>query len=266
MAVSPRRSLRVCLALAALVTALHVGAQVPAPAASGAAAPFRLGMDSELETLSGRWIRKIYEEAFRRLNVPLELQVTPSQRLSVLTDEGTLDGDVLRVYGYAHAHPNQVRVEESVFDVVFSLYTADPALQLARLEDLAGKPLLGEFRRGVAICERTLRQWLPDAQVSDVAQVDQALRKLRAQRTDIFCDNNISVATTLVRPEFAGAPALRRLLDIDKPLPLYPYLHRKHAALAPRLAATIAKMKAEGLIQRYWLEAQRDVGAPGRAP
>jgi polar amino acid transport system substrate-binding protein len=43
-------------------------------------------------------------------------------------------------------------------------------------------------------------------------------------------------------------------------VPTYPYLHRKHADLAPRLAAVLKQMKSEGLIKAYRLQVERDLG------
>jgi hypothetical protein len=36
---------------------------------------------------------------------------------------------------------------------------------------------------------------------------------------------------------------------------LYPYLHKKHVALAPSLAAVLKQMKADGSFERYREEA-----------
>jgi hypothetical protein len=55
-----------------------------------------------------------------------------------------------------------------------------------------------------------------------------------------------------------GAGKVRKLFEFAA-LPTYPYLARKHAELAPRLAATLKKMKGEGLLDRYHVEAMRGV-------
>jgi polar amino acid transport system substrate-binding protein len=220
---------------------------------------FTMGTDTEPDSFSGRWIRLIYEEAFRRMKVPLQIVVLPSPRVSARTDDGTLDGDVLRVHGYALAHPEQLRVEEPVFDVVFSLYSARPGPQVARLEELASSGWRGEYRRGVEICAATLKRWMPHQDVSEIASVEQALRKLMAGRTDLYCENDLAMVTALAGAEFRHVTPPRRVLDIQAPLPLYPYLHRKNAHLAERLAASLRQMKAEGLVQRYRAQAQQEL-------
>lgn len=247
------------LSLAGVLVGVLVAVALPVARAQTASAPFMLGIDSDETQFSGKWLRRIYREAFRRLGTPVAFSHQPSRRIMALMDEGALDGDVLRVQAYAQAHPNQLRVEEPVMVVTFSLYTADPSLRLPRLEDMTGSNLLGEYRRGVAICENTLKRFLPPASVSDVTTADQGIKKLLSRRTDVFCDNDVSILTELLTPTFKDAKGVRRLVDIGSPLALYPYLHQRHAAMAPRFAAVLKGMKAEGLIERYRLESEREL-------
>jgi polar amino acid transport system substrate-binding protein len=247
--------------LLALATGLllHLAA---APTAGLAAppAPFVMGTDHDDTTFVGKWIRRISFEAFRRLDLPVEFAVFPTKRLSSEVDLGNVDGELLRVHGYAQAHPNLVRVEEPVLDVVFSLYTADPVLKLDRLEDLPATRLFGEYRRGVALCENLLKKWVAAERLSEVATVEQGVRKALARRTDFYCDMDTAVLGVLIAPEFRSAPRLRRLLDLGSTLPLYPYLHKKNAALAPRMAVVVKQMKSEGLIERFRIESEREFG------
>jgi len=50
------------------------------------------------------------------------------------------------------------------------------------------------------------------------------------------------------------------MIEIGTAMPLYPYLHPKRAELAPQLAFALKEMKAEGLVERYRLEALRELG------
>lgn len=146
-----------------------------------------------------------------------------------------------------------------MLEVNLVLYTAKPALRITRLDDLAQRgPLLAEFRRGVGVCESALKQWLPAANVSNVTVTAQALRKLVEGRTDVFCDFDLAVVDAVNSSELADLGRFSRLFDVGAPVQFYGYLHKKHAALAPRLAETLKKMKAEGLIERYRVESEKD--------
>jgi hypothetical protein len=109
--------------------------------------PIVMATDREDSVFTGKWFRRIYVEAFRRMDVPLKITVLPLARISSELDAGHLDGEMLRVLGYAAAHPELVRVEESVLEVGLVLYGANPALRINRVEDIAAAPSLnGEFR------------------------------------------------------------------------------------------------------------------------
>lgn len=233
--------------------------------AAQAAGPASITMGTEVDetTFAGKWMRKIYFEAFKRLAIPLEVVVFPTKRLSVAVDEGVIDGEFLRIYDYANAHPNLVRVEVPVLEVAFALYVANPELRLARLEDLPATTLSGEYRRGMLICETMLKPLLPPERMMDINTTEQGLKKLLAKRSDFYCDNDNAVLSELIRPEFKDAAPVRKLIEL-KLLPLYPYLHRKRAELAPALATALKQMKAEGLIERYRQDSLQELSVQGK--
>lgn len=226
------------------------------------ASPIVMATDREDSVFTGKWFRRIYVEAFRRMDVPLKITVLPTARISAELDLGHMDGELLRAHGYAAAHPELVRVEEPVMEINLVLYSANQQLRINRPEDIAsGPPLNGEFRRGVGICETMLKQWLPAANVSSITTTEQGLRKLVAGRTDLFCEFDLGVADVINSRELADLGPIRKVLTLGAPTPLYGYLHKKNAALAPRLAATLKKMKAEGLIERYRSELEKEAAA-----
>jgi len=234
------------------------------PAQAAAPEPFFMGTDAEETTLTGKWYRRIYGEAFKRMGVPLVMQASPTARLTIIADQGDVDGQGSRVFAYADAHPDQLRVEESVHNVRLALHAFGPATlsdQPRRLEDLAAGKWRVEYRRGVAICEQTLKPLIASERLSDVTSIEQGLKKLKAGRTDFYCDFDLAVRNGLAGPEFKGVTGYRQALDLNVGLPLYPYVHRSRAELAPRLAKTLKEMKAEGLIERYFQEAEREMEA-----
>jgi hypothetical protein len=243
--------------VAATLLACGTSAQSQVPAATRT---FVLSADQDASTFAGKWVWLIYTEAFRRLGVNFRLTANPMSRQSALADDGLIDGEVARAHAYGATQPNLVRVEEPVLHLVFSLYTANPSLRLGRVEDLAQTPLRGEYRRGVGVCESALKAVLPAERLSDVTTTEQGAKKLLAGRTDVFCDNDVSMLRVIHAPDIEGARSLRKVLPLGAAIPTYPYLHRRHAELAPRLAAVIKAMKAEGLIEEYRLQAERDMG------
>jgi len=216
--------------------------------------PFVMGMVDPETTYVSKWYRRLYGEAFRRLGLRVELATYPTQRIGVLLDQGAIDGEVSRARIYEEAHPELIRVDESVIDIAFALHAVDATLELKRLDDLSAMKLRVSYRRGVLFCEKALATVLPLEQMVDVTHAEQGLKMLLTGRTDLFCDVDLSVLSALQSAELKGVTTVHRVLVLQT-APLYPYLLRKHAELAPRLAAVLKAMKAEGLIERYRLEA-----------
>jgi len=247
-----------------LVFFLSLLSAIVFPAHVAASEPFVMGTDADERTFTGKWYRRIYDEAFKRMGVPLTLVTAPTARLTYIADEGNIDGQASRVFAYADAHPDQLRVDESVHNVRLVLHAFGLASQSGdprRLEDLAAGTWRVEYRRGVAICEKTLTPVVPAELLSDVTNIEQGLKKLKAGRTDLYCDFDLAVMGILLEPSFKGETGYRQVLDLNLGLPLYPYVHKSRSELAPRLAETLRKMKAEGLVDRYQKEVVRELEA-----
>lgn len=207
----------------------------------------------------GKWQRLAYQEAFRRLGLPLEVELMPAQRVTAMVDSGGVDGQFGRVRAYGDTHPEQVRVEEAFYEVGFALWAGNPggntpALTLQRLQDLTASNLIGVYRRGVELCERSLSPLVPAERLFSVAAEHDALRMLMAGRVDYICEIDAALQNALQSPEFKGA-AVRALFTIGDRIGIYPYLAKKNADLAPRLAAVLKAMKEEGVLERYRQEA-----------
>lgn len=232
------------------------------PAAAAAPAPFIMGTDAEEGTLVWKWYERIFGEAFHRLGVPLSWVSLSAARLTAMADAGDVHGQTARLASYADAHPTQMRVGDAYYEVRVALHAFGPgsADLPQRLDDLPAGKWRVEYRRGVAICEQRLKPLVAPEQLSDVTSVGQGLKKLKAGRTDLYCDLDIAVLNELAKPEFRQPGGFRPAIDLGIGLPLHAYIHSSRGELAPRLAATLRKMKAEGLIERYFHDAGRELG------
>ena len=231
----------------------------------GDAKPFFIGTSQEAETFLGRWQRRIFPELFRRLGMTVQFRVMPLQRLTVASEQGAVDGEVARIGSYAAQHPELVRVDEPVYDIVWALFSIDTGLRLGSLNELAVQPLRVTYQRGIAICEKALKAVVPAARLLDVGTDAQGFNMLRVGRSDLHCTGDLTLPTLQTLPELRGVDIAHRVLEIGA-YPLFPLVHKRHAELAPRMAATLKQMKAEGLVERYRAEALREMSAaPGAA-
>lgn len=252
--IATRFLIRLLLLASLGMAAMPASSQTPVPAAK----PFVMGADAAPDSLAFRWAKLIYIEAFKRLGIPVEVVTYTLARRSALVESGAIDGEVSRIHGYADAHPELIRIEEPVMDFTFSVFTANPKLVAKNLEELPSTALV-EYRRGILLCENSLKKSLPAARLSDVPLSDQGIKKLLAGRTDAYCDINSYVKEALNSDELKGSSGVRKLFDIAS-LPTYPYVFRKHADLAPRLTAVLKQMRAEGLLAEYPKQAEREMG------
>jgi polar amino acid transport system substrate-binding protein len=241
---------RVLLWLALAFVFSPASAQTPPPRSK----PFVMAVD--VDGFGYRYSKRVFTEAFKRLGIPMEMEIYPLARRAALVAEGFIDGEASRVYSYADTHPELVRVEESIIDFRFSVFTANPALRAKSPEDLPPNALV-EYRRGIMLCENALKKAIPPERLSTVVGTDQGIKKLLAGRSDAYCDIDTFFNEALHSGEIKDPGKARKLFEIAS-LPTYPYLYKKHAELAPKLAAVLKKMKEEGLLDRYRTEAEQD--------
>ncbi len=235
-------------------TAVAAGRAAGAPPGA-----FVMGTTRPDADFAGKWLRRIYVEAFRRIDVPLEMAVYPTERLTLVLLAGDIDGEAVRGRGYGVAHPELVRVEEPTIEPSFKLYGSAAAQRLKRLNDLPTSGLRGAYPRGVVECEQALKPWIEDDRLTGVSLTEQGLSMVASGRIQFACGLDFLVDPMLKSQEFRGA-GIVPLLSLGEPVPLHAYLHRRRAALAQPLAGALRAMKLEGLIDRYRVELLRELG------
>lgn len=198
----------------------------------------------------GKWQRLVYTDLFKRLGIKVEYKYFPAKRATSAIDAGKVDGEPARPYKYANDHKNLIRIEESIFDVSYTAFTANTSIpQLSGWESLKGKNYKVEHRRGIKICESNLPKVVINKNLSNVTNSSQGLKKLIIKRTDLFIDEETGILTLLQSPEFKNSNI--RIAGIMKTFPVYSYIHKKNAFLVPKMNEIIKIMKTEGIIEQY---------------
>jgi len=213
-----------------------------------------LGTDVDEQIYTRLFERLVYAEAFKRLGVHLEIVVAPLKRLEMQLERGEIDGETMRGPAYADAYPKFIQVDFPIMRAANALYALKPMEGLQSLQDLRSSPLHGAYRRGVLFCQSVLEPLLPKAQLTNVTTVRQAMDMLAAGHADFFCDVSLGVLNYEYEAKTSPAPKPIKLFEIGKQVPITAYLHARHAAFAPKLAATLKLMESEGLFEKYRLE------------
>jgi hypothetical protein len=237
-----------------LVASLVLPCAVPAQTHQGLV----LGTPRPDGNFAGVLLRRIHQEAFRRLGVPIDIKTLPTARLSLELSAGHIDGDLARPWAFAEGQPNLIRVDEPIMDVVLSLWTLNPKIVLHRLDQLTESALTVVFTRGVVECEQSLQAVLPATQVVSVTTTANALNLMHYGRNDVYCGLDIAILSDAGSTEFMGRASPIKLLNIGEPVPLYMYLQRKHATLVSQIVAILRKMKATGVIEQFRKDTLRE--------
>ncbi len=134
----------------------------------------------------------------------------------------------------------------------------DSIPQLNGWESLKGKDYRVEYRHGIKTTEDNLPNVVKKENLSTVTEQVPGLKKLISGRIDLFVDKESGILTLLKTPEFKDSRI--RSAGLMESFPVYPYLHKKHAALAPKMAEIIKGIKAEGLTDQYRIMLDKEFG------
>ena len=192
-----------------------------------------------------------YTEVFKRIGIQFELRYYPMKRATVELDKGRVDGEPVRIYSYADTHPNLRRVDESVYSMNVVAYATKSSISdLNGWESLRGRDYRVEYPRGMKISQDNLSKVVETDKLSEISEASQALKKLIANRIDVYIDDDIVITPLLRNPEFKKQGKIRTV-GIMESVPLYMYVHKKHESVIPQLMESIRAVKAEGLVEHY---------------
>lgn len=181
----------------------------------------------------------VSQEAFRRAGLVFQLDRNPSARSLDLANEGSIDGEGLRVAGLEQQYPNLVQVPERYTSISFVAFARDASIKLDHgWESL--KPHRIAFINGWKMYEANATT---AQSITKVDKPDQLFKMLEANRIDLalytLADGS-AIVKNLAIPGIAPlTPALR---NAD----MFLYLNKKHQAHVPRIAQALKDMKADG--------------------
>ncbi|MPY22537.1 hypothetical protein FM037_07855 [Shewanella psychropiezotolerans] len=203
-----------------------------------------------------RWVELVYIEVFRRLNIPFRYNVYPPSRASMMANSGRVDGEAARVADYAEKFNNLVRIEEPIVSTHFSAFSHRADIKLTRWADLQDTSYRVEYRRGIFITEKRLVALVPSDKLTIATYPLHGLKRLMHDRIDIYIGAEFRIIPLLKRNEFNDAKIhmVGRLETFDN----FGYLHMRHHKLAGLIAEVLKTMRAEGLMQKYLNQADRE--------
>lgn len=233
------------------VIAVMVAAVFPMPS-EAADRWILVGTEDVKNSMHGKWLTLICTEVFRRLGYELQYDGYPAQRASAMSDAGEVDGEISRVFEYQTTHPNLIRVEEVLYSTKFVAFAVKPGIVLHGWKSLQNTTYKVGYRRGVKLSASELPLVVSPEHLSDVTTAEQGLKKLIAARTDLYVDVEFSTVEAMKKlnpAEFEVSAVYQA--GIMQEVAAHVYLHKKHAALVPKVAQVLRAIKQEGLFESY---------------
>lgn len=180
---------------------------------------------------------------FREVGQEAEVQVYPdaSERSLRNANEGIDDGQALRMAGLDKLYPNLIQVPEPV--IANDFVAIGVKQRFATPDWNALQPYAVSYILGWKVFEVNVPSSVARTPVRDAGQMFSLLAR---QRVDVVLYERWQGVAQ------ARASGMRALV-MEPPLastPMYMYLHKKHAALVPRVAQALARLKQNGTYQR----------------
>ena len=174
------------------------------------------------------------EAAARHAGINVVARTLPPDRGMVMANAGEVDGAVGRSALAASEYPNLVQVPEVIYQYAPTAFAYRKIDVSEGWQSLRGHTLC--MRRGYTLTERRTGGMQRQRLDSDAS----LLRMLRKGGCEIVIMDR---RNTVIQAALAADPALLELLPPLEEVPLYLFLHRRHADLVPRLAEALRQVK-----------------------
>ena len=191
------------------------------------------------------FLDRIVAAIFNEIGLEAELQIFPTatERSMLNANAGIDDGLALRIAGLEKQYPNLIRVPEVLVVNDFVAYTTK--LNFATDSWQSIEPYIVSYIIGWKVFEK----YVPHAkEITLVRDADQLFGLLGNGRADLALYERwqgLERARAIGVKAYALEPPLVRT-------EMFIYLHQKHAALVPRVARAMARLKTNGTYQRIF--------------
>jgi len=197
-----------------------------------------------LDGYQAQIIAPLLREAFKRNNIRIKIESTPSARSLEMTNSGMADGELHRVYDF-HAvsegkYPNLIRIESRMMSVYLAVFSKNKT-PVSSWKALKGHTVA--YQRGRQNVQHELTAYIREEYIKPKNSDLIAFRMLANKRVDYVVSESFEGARLISQhPELEGLHEVGRLAETK----IYSYMHIKHKELAKAIATTLENMKQDG--------------------
>lgn len=187
---------------------------------------------------------RVMTAVYRHIGYSLQLVPLPSRRGLARANDGFYDGELYRVKAISSDFPNLMVVPTPLGVMAFQAFAMRPL-------PLAGWASLAEYRLGAEMGVKYVEYNTAGMQVSYAPKPEQLFRMLKAGRIDVVVIEAASASMALDELRASGETLTgMQVLGVVDEVELHTFLHRKHAALLPKVDHALRELNAQGLLER----------------
>lgn len=184
----------------------------------------------------------IYREAFKRINLSVEIQRMPGERSLIEANNGSVDGDAFRIGGLTSKYENLIQVDESVLIYECVAFTKKKNIRVKNWQGLT--PYNVAFMNGWKIFEENIKN---TKSIIKVTNTKSLFQMLEMDRVDVIAHGKLDGLYLMREYGIYQVRAMSPPLARKK---MYLYLNKKHDQVAKDLAIAIRSMKEDGTYSR----------------
>ena len=200
----------------------------------------------------GIMVGEVLKEAYKRVGIEAELAFMPGSRALQMADDGKVDGAELRVETIRNRYKNLIMIPVPVYKTEIMVFSKNADIQVDGWESL--KP----YKIAAPAGYTAILDHLENHSVWRVSY-EQIFRMLDAGRVEIGVVDRFNGLMTLGK---LGLTGIKPISPPLKTIAFYNFLHKKHAALVPRITAVMQEMEKAGEIQAIWRRHERALLTP----
>jgi len=193
----------------------------------------------------------ILTKAYAAIGIELEIVGLPSKRALNYSNNGLLDGEVLRVKNIEHKYPNLVCIPIPLYQITASAYTINGNKSFNHFDELLQSPIA--IHSGVFWEEELVKHH--QHYVSRVSGTKKKFKLLSLGRVDYILSSQ-QRAHEVISEYFST----EKIIEVTPPIAtinLYHYLNRNHQDLVPKIQAQLQKMTNNKLLPMPHLQAKK---------
>ena len=184
---------------------------------------------------------ELVKEVFSKLDIDAKVIRLPSGRSIINANKGIDDGVIARTKGFEKKFKNLIRVPVPILKFKFVAYSLDKKIDVKNWDSL--KPYSVGFIRGWRIYEKNV---VDTKKLTLVQNAEQLFKLLLNKRTDLILfeyyrgswwNKHLNAHAYLI-----GSPIVEKDMFI--------YMHKKHAALVPKISKVLTELIKNGGYQR----------------